>query len=106
MDEEKKVCKRCGRELPLSEFTPCSLMPDGYLNKCKYCVEMDRSLSGTQYKTERIRKKKPVKPVITKRRGRPPKMAFMPPLRGNFEPPDGKERRDRWIEAHRQKKRK
>ena len=102
---DTKVCKRCGRELPLSEFTPCSLMPDGYLNKCQSCVKKDRFLSDTQYKAERQRKKKPVKTGIPARRGRPPKTTLMPPLRGDFEPPDGKERRDRWIESHREKKR-
>lgn len=33
-----KVCKECGRELPLSVFRPNHKSKDGHLNTCKYCM--------------------------------------------------------------------
>lgn len=101
MDEIRKRCKRCGRELPLSEFLPCSVMPDGYLNKCRECFAIDRGMREPKEKPQK--RKKARKPVIPKKRGRPPKQNIMPPLGLILEPPDGKERRDAWIEAHRQR---
>lgn len=35
---ETKVCKKCGRELPISEFYIHKEMGDGHLNFCKGCV--------------------------------------------------------------------
>lgn len=32
-----KICKRCGRELPLSEFYKAKSCKDGYRNECKEC---------------------------------------------------------------------
>lgn len=32
-----KVCKRCGEELPLSEFYRCNKYKDGYEGVCKEC---------------------------------------------------------------------
>ena len=37
MEEKTKVCKKCGRELPLSEFPKNRHSKDGYLNTCKTC---------------------------------------------------------------------
>ena len=34
---ETKICKRCGRELPLSEFYKAKSCKDGHLNVCKEC---------------------------------------------------------------------
>ena len=34
-----KVCKRCGRELPISEYYEHPQMGDGHLNFCKDCVK-------------------------------------------------------------------
>lgn len=39
---EKKKCKVCGRELPLSDFKRNSLSPDGYVNTCTACQNKKR----------------------------------------------------------------
>ena len=41
MDEVKKTCFKCGRELPLDEFYKHPAMKDGHLNKCKDCTKRD-----------------------------------------------------------------
>lgn len=35
----KKICLRCGKEKPLSQFYKHNRMKDGYLNICKKCVK-------------------------------------------------------------------
>lgn len=51
--EVTKVCKGCGRKLPLSMFNKNKTMKDGYINKCKECIK--------KYKQELFLKKHPNK---------------------------------------------
>lgn len=39
MEEPKtKVCSKCGRELPITEFTLNKTSKDGHIGRCKDCV--------------------------------------------------------------------
>ena len=35
---ETKICNKCGRELPITEFMHNHLSKDGYMSTCKACV--------------------------------------------------------------------
>jgi len=42
MDKETKICKECGRELPISQFNKNVAMKSGYVNICKDCLRTQR----------------------------------------------------------------
>ena len=54
---ETKVCKVCGRELPLSDFQKRYLSVDGYANTCKGCVGRNIS-EGRKNKFSSLSRKK------------------------------------------------
>lgn len=51
---ETKVCKHCGRELPLSDFYTNSKAKDGYATYCKVC---NNAISVEYARKRRERKK-------------------------------------------------
>lgn len=54
-----KVCKKCGRELPLSEFGGNFRSKDGHLNTCRECMSAAQRTA--------IAKKKGVEPAVAER---------------------------------------
>ena len=72
-----KICRRCGKELPLDEFYVHKQMADGHLNICKECVKA-RVTKHRYNNLEKIRKydlershsekRKELRKAITKRR--------------------------------------
>lgn len=42
---EKKICKKCGRELPLSKFKNNHLSKDGHADTCNCCVVRKRKMT-------------------------------------------------------------
>lgn len=42
---EKKICKKCGRELPLASFAKHRLSKDGHMANCNSCREESRKQS-------------------------------------------------------------
>jgi len=49
-DEKTKVCTKCGRELPLSEFSKHKITKDGLKNWCKSCT---REYDKIRYETHK-----------------------------------------------------
>ena len=47
---ETKVCSKCGREFPITEFTPNKTSKDGHVGQCKDC--------RNAYQRERYARKK------------------------------------------------
>lgn len=42
-EERKKVCKCCGKELPIEQFQPNPKCKDGHLDTCKVCMNAKRA---------------------------------------------------------------
>ena len=55
---ETKVCKHCGRELPLSDFYANSKAKDGHATYCKEC---SNAISVEYTRKRRLRKKEEAK---------------------------------------------
>ena len=56
MEEKTKVCGRCGKEKPLSEFYRAPANKDGHNNRCIDCLK--------QYRREYIERKKNGEPAL------------------------------------------
>ena len=49
---EMKICKKCGRELPLEAFGNLSTSPDGKYDRCKECVNQQQKINRNQRKAK------------------------------------------------------
>ena len=47
-----KICKKCGRELPLEAFGNLSTSPDGKYDRCKECVNQQQKINRDQRKAK------------------------------------------------------
>ena len=63
---ETKICKKCGRELPISEFYVHKQMGDGHLSFCKECVRA-RVHKHREDNIERIREYDRNRPNVKER---------------------------------------
>lgn len=52
-EERKKVCKCCGKELPIEQFQPNPKCKDGHLDTCKVCMNAKRAASHEAKKAAR-----------------------------------------------------
>ena len=50
---ETKVCKKCGRELPIEEFYKNKGNKDGHENKCKECFKQQQKQYRHEHKEEK-----------------------------------------------------
>lgn len=56
--ENTKICSKCGRELPLSEFNKCKCNKDGLQFWCKNCKKQHAKQYSKQYYTEHADERK------------------------------------------------
>lgn len=55
---ETKICKECGRELPLSEFYKKKTCKDGHMNVCKECFKQQQKQYKQEHKEAILEQKK------------------------------------------------
>lgn len=53
-----KVCSKCGRELPISDFHKNKRRKDGLNSSCKYCDNKQKKASIEKYKNDPVRRQK------------------------------------------------
>jgi len=62
-----KICRKCGKTLPISEFYKHSQMADGHLNQCKECTKK-RVMIHRNNNIDQIRKYDRIRGKTEKRR--------------------------------------
>lgn len=53
-----KVCSKCGKELPISDFHKNKRRKDGLNSSCKYCDNKQKKTSIEKYKDDPVRRQK------------------------------------------------
>ena len=49
---DTKICNKCQRELPVSQFHKRNNRPSGYIHQCKECRSIYRKKQSKEYKTQ------------------------------------------------------
>lgn len=70
-----KVCKRCGREHPVSEFGRHSKTKDGYQPVCKEC--RSKEMKGVPRPVRKGKSEKPINPEPIKKKGQDDKIVTL-----------------------------
>ena len=65
-DEKTKVCKKCGRELPLSEFYKHKTTKDGLIPWCKSCLKEYNKIRYETHKSDVITRTRKYLKCVTK----------------------------------------
>ena len=60
---ETKVCKKCGRELPITKFTLNKTSKDGHVGKCRDCVNAYQRENYARKKSKTLARANP-NPVL------------------------------------------
>lgn len=55
-----KVCSKCGKELPISDFHKNKRRKDGLNSSCKYCDNKQKKTSIEKYKDDPVRRQKKI----------------------------------------------